>query len=178
MTNEIKKGDIVSKPGETDTDKNAPVVLTDVPAYVVITDAEIVPGKPGSGQLMTKLRDNAISMQGGGIGAPKIENEAFAVSTIGSNKILLDDTVSATTIAAGQTLLIPQGFYIAQLGWSGSTTKIAVLEANAPVFGWATLHDNRSASENLYIHFFSDGINYRARNDGGVNQTLDLRRTA
>jgi len=57
-------------------------------AYVDIPDTEIEPGKPGSSYLFTKMRDNPIAMAAGDAGAPKIEDAAFAESSINADKLV------------------------------------------------------------------------------------------
>lgn len=50
------------------------------PSYIAITDTEILPGKPTKTSLFSRLRDNVLSIIGGGSGAPLIERLAIAAS--------------------------------------------------------------------------------------------------
>lgn len=67
-------------------------------AYSTITDTEILPGKPGSNALFTKLRDNPIGIAAGSSGAPKIADAAFSPGTINGDK-LVANSVTASQIA-------------------------------------------------------------------------------
>ena len=129
-------------------------------AYTIIPDAEIEPGKPGSGELFTKLRDNPEAIALGLAGAPKIVNNAFNDASLSDAKLvnvsngkLIDNNIQLTKLqnivtdsVIVATKVIAKGIYIVT-----STDGDAQIQLQN-VLGWFNVDDG------LVV---SDGVNAR-----------------
>lgn len=158
-------------------------------AYSTITDTELLPGKPGSSSLFTRLRDNAIAMITGLAGAPKILDAAFNTNSINGNK-LVNDSVNATQLAAdcisnselivvqnrviganlniGASYVMPKGIFLVILPlaavwiqyWNGSAWVNLVSGTTQRIF---TLHSSGV-----------NGSNWRLLNSSSTNQSYSI----
>lgn len=151
-------------------------------AYNIITDTELLPGKPGSSSLFTRLRDNAIAIAQGLSGAPKILDAAFNTNSINGNK-LVTGSVTATQLAANSVasseLKTDSGTRASfTLAASTSTLIPAGLLTIAPINTSITLQVRdiggtwRGSSGGFQGGaVFSDGVNVRFFNTAAVAYT-------
>jgi len=144
----------------------APGTLSTHP-YSGISDTELEPGKPGSSQLLTKLRDNPEAIAAGSANAPRIQTPAFNVNSINADR-LLDNTVNFTNkmLGTGTTgsenisqlasWIVPKGIYFIALP---NTELVIQIDASGD---WV---DFGSTNEIV----ITNGVNLRVLNKSTTN---------
>ena len=136
-------------------------------AYSTITDTEIQPGKPGSNQLFTKLRDNPEAIATGLTGATRIVKNALASDSVDfANKI--DDTKSSGNLdgSASAFTLVPKG--VCNLVCSAGSVQLQIYSNG----GWRYVGDVNTTTARQVV---SDGVNVRVGGYAGTNTCVYYR---
>lgn len=108
------------------------------PAYVTILDAQIDPESPITQDLMTALRDNLLSVLGGGVGAPRLQTGILAIGGSIADG-LFDNTFASTA----------RGYY--DLSGSSRTTNFTL-----PGVSVVRVRGNQVISSTLTVPTLSD----------------------
>lgn len=134
-------------------------------AYSTITDTEIQPGKPGSNQLFTKLRDNPEAIAAGLSGAPRIVKNALASDSVDfATKI--DDTKDTGTLdgSALTYQIVPKG--VVNLSYNTGALRLEFFVGGAWTF---SLTIGNQSGQFVSTQVISDGANVRVGGFNGSN---------